>query len=90
MAPKRLGGGSSRRSYNPITGAYNALFVSENASIVRSVVAFGVSVFLSTGTAEPLLTVPQVGVAFLATGLAEAIIWLDAPFPPALAPQDTD
>ncbi|KAK3902302.1 hypothetical protein C8A05DRAFT_33989 [Staphylotrichum tortipilum] len=55
MAPKRLGGGS-RRSYNPITGAYNALFVSENASIVRSVVAFGV------------------GVAFLATGLAEAII----------------
>jgi hypothetical protein len=41
MAPKRLGG--SRRSYNPITGAYNAFFVSENAPIVRSVAAFGVS-----------------------------------------------
>ena len=41
MAPQRLGG--SRRSYNPITGAYNAFFVSENAPIVRSVTAFGVS-----------------------------------------------
>lgn len=41
MAPKRLGG--SRRSWNPITGTYNALFVSENASITRSVAMFGVS-----------------------------------------------
>ncbi|KAG7286754.1 hypothetical protein NEMBOFW57_009068 [Staphylotrichum longicolle] len=39
MAPKRLGG--SRRSYNPITGVYNAFVVSENAPIVRSVTAFG-------------------------------------------------
>lgn len=41
MPPKRLGG--SRRSWNPITGAYNALFVSENAPITRSVAMFGVS-----------------------------------------------
>lgn len=41
MAPKRIGG--SRRSYNPITGVYNAFVVSENAPIVRSVAAFGVS-----------------------------------------------
>ena len=40
MAPKRLGG--SRRSYNPITGVYNAFVVSENAPIVRSVAAFSV------------------------------------------------
>jgi hypothetical protein len=40
MAPKR---GGSRRSYNPITGVYNAFVVSENAPIVRSVTAFGVS-----------------------------------------------
>ncbi|EAQ84459.1 predicted protein [Chaetomium globosum CBS 148.51] len=39
MAPKRLGG--SRRSYNPITGVYNAFVTSENAPIVRSVAAFG-------------------------------------------------
>lgn len=42
MPPKRVSY-NSRRSLNPITGAYNALFVSENAPIVRSVVAFGVS-----------------------------------------------
>ena len=41
MAPKRLGGGS-RRSYNPITGVYNAFVVSDNAPIVRSVAAFSV------------------------------------------------
>ncbi|KAK4119232.1 hypothetical protein N657DRAFT_684570 [Parathielavia appendiculata] len=54
MAPKRLGG--SRRSYNPITGVYNAFVVSENAPIVRSVTAFGVAVaFLATGWAEAIL-----------------------------------
>ncbi|AEO59363.1 hypothetical protein MYCTH_2307599 [Thermothelomyces thermophilus ATCC 42464] len=54
MAPKRLGG--SRRSYNPITGLYNAFFVSENAPIVRSVAAFGVAVtFLASGFAGAIL-----------------------------------
>ncbi|KAK4148438.1 hypothetical protein C8A00DRAFT_38991 [Chaetomidium leptoderma] len=54
MAPKRIGG--SRRSYNPITGAYNALFVSENAPIVRSVAAFGIAVtFLASGLAEGII-----------------------------------
>ncbi|KAL2265018.1 hypothetical protein VTJ83DRAFT_7528 [Remersonia thermophila] len=57
MAPKRIGG--SRRSYNPITGIYNALFDSENASVVRSIAAFGIAVsLLSTGVAEAWL-VPQ-------------------------------
>ncbi len=42
MAPKRLGG-SRASSYNPVTAVYNAFVVSENASIVRSVTAFGVS-----------------------------------------------
>ncbi|KAK3305203.1 uncharacterized protein B0T15DRAFT_367549, partial [Chaetomium strumarium] len=54
MPPKRISG--SRRSYNPITGAYNALFVSENAPIVRSVAAFGVAVtFLASGWAGAIL-----------------------------------
>ncbi|KAK4031698.1 hypothetical protein C8A01DRAFT_41855 [Parachaetomium inaequale] len=53
MAPKR---GGSRRSYNPITGVYNAFVVSENAPIVRSVAAFGVAVtFLATGFAGAIL-----------------------------------
>jgi hypothetical protein len=75
MAPQRLGGGS-RRSYNPITGAYNAFFVSENAPIVRSVTAFGVSLAqFSLTAATLLLTDKQVAVAFLSTGFAEAILW---------------
>ncbi|EGS20071.1 uncharacterized protein CTHT_0045750 [Thermochaetoides thermophila DSM 1495] len=56
MPPKRVSY-NSRRSLNPITGAYNALFVSENASIVRSVVAFGLAVtFLASGWAEAILS----------------------------------
>lgn len=54
MAPKRLGG--SRRSYNPITGVYNAFVVSENAPIVRSVTAFGVSLPLALVARVFLLT----------------------------------
>lgn len=54
MAPKRLGG--SRRSYNPITGVYNAFVVSENAPIVRSVTAFGVSLLLLPVAHFSLLT----------------------------------
>jgi hypothetical protein len=46
MAPKRIGGSSSR-SYNPITNVYNAFFVGENASILRSIAAFGVSTIRS-------------------------------------------
>ncbi|AEO64692.1 fdd5adba-6ada-466e-83f5-806795151260 [Thermothielavioides terrestris] len=54
MPPKRISG--SRRSYNPITSAYNALFVSENAPIVRSVAFFGIAVtFLASGWAEAVL-----------------------------------
>ncbi|KXX78227.1 hypothetical protein MMYC01_205071 [Madurella mycetomatis] len=57
MPPKRLGG--SRRSWNPIAGTYNALFVSENASITRSVAMFGVAVtFLASGWGELILS-PQ-------------------------------
>ncbi|KAK4109187.1 hypothetical protein N656DRAFT_801293 [Canariomyces notabilis] len=56
MPPKRLAG-SSRGSLNPITNAYNALFVSENAPIVRSVVMFGAAVtFLATGWGEFILS----------------------------------
>ncbi|KAL2115335.1 hypothetical protein VTJ04DRAFT_9590 [Mycothermus thermophilus] len=55
MAPKRIGGSSSR-SYNPITNVYNAFFVGENASILRSIAAFGIAVtLLSTGVAEAWL-----------------------------------
>lgn len=44
MPPKRLNGyGAGRRSMNPFTATYNALFVSENAPIVRSIATFGVS-----------------------------------------------
>jgi len=75
MAPKRLGG--SRRSYNPITGVYNAFVVSENAPIVRSVTAFGVSLPVSQPLTSSRLLAhnQQVAVAFLATGFAEAILW---------------
>lgn len=44
MPQPRIGGsGSSRRSMNPFTATYNAFVVSENAPIVRSITAFGVS-----------------------------------------------
>ncbi|KAL2022253.1 hypothetical protein VTK56DRAFT_5863 [Thermocarpiscus australiensis] len=57
MPPKRIErAGAPSRSKNPITTAYNALFVSENAPIVRSVAVFGVAVtFLASGWAEYLL-----------------------------------
>ncbi|KAK4186774.1 hypothetical protein QBC35DRAFT_452906 [Podospora australis] len=55
--PLQIGGGRKKSGWgNPITGVYNALFVSENAAITRSVGMFGLAVaFLSTGLGEAFL-----------------------------------
>ncbi|KAK4459719.1 hypothetical protein QBC42DRAFT_289238 [Cladorrhinum samala] len=49
MAPRKA-------SRNPIVGAYNAMFNSDNAPITRSVLSFGVAVaLLATGFGEAFL-----------------------------------
>ncbi|KAL1839637.1 hypothetical protein VTJ49DRAFT_1298 [Mycothermus thermophilus] len=74
MAPKRIGGGS-RRSYNPVTNIYNALFVSENAPVVRSIAAFGVSLpRQARSRMRQFADSGQIAVTLLSTGVAEA--WL--------------
>lgn len=83
MPPKRLNGyGAGRRSMNPFTATYNALFVSENAPIVRSIATFGVSFsspqlqlqFLPSSSAD-FFFVRQIAVTFLASGWAEYFLW---------------